>query len=241
MKGLDIKGALTKKIGPFPGFVWAGIAGVGIYLFIRARGSSSTQGGTPVATQMTTTYDNATGLVGPQGPPGSAGPPGPRGLPWPFPRPQPAPGPPPAQPPAPAPGKQHRIHVVQSGDTLWGIAQTYLGNGSRWPEIYALSHFRSGNPNLIYPGEIAVLPLDATGGPGLGGPKSIGSRRKSLWHNAGGHSDLKRDPAFPQYVRAVGGPAAHRSEVHRVAAMAGVHPARLLALNPHYTGRIRIA
>lgn len=56
----------------------------------------------------------------------------------------------------PAPTGQ--THTVVPGDTLWGIAQTYLGDGTRYPEIFALSNFRSGNPNLIFPGEIAVIP-----------------------------------------------------------------------------------
>lgn len=60
--------------------------------------------------------------------------------------------------PTPAPAPSGRTHTVVAGDTLWGIAQTYLGDGTRYPEIFALSNFRSGNPNLIFPGEIAVLP-----------------------------------------------------------------------------------
>lgn len=234
---MDIKATLVKKYGPFPGYVWAGIAGVGIILAhnVLGIGKSKTTAtpGTPASGVNTTTYF---GNPGRPGPPGAAGPPGPAGPPAVLPPPV-SPGS--AAPPKPSP--QHRIHVVQHGDTLWGIASTYLGSGARWPEIWALSHFRSGNPNLIYPGEIAVLPLDATGGPGLGGPKSIGSRSKSMWHNGGAHPGLRRDPAFPQYVRAVGGPRGHVAEVHRVAAAAGVHPARLLALNPFHTGRIRIA
>lgn len=217
--------------------MWAGIVGVGIIIGHNVLGIGKSS-----STAATITPGNAAGPAtyvnpGQQGPPGRQGPPGPSGIPV---LPPPAVRPPVSQSP-PKPTPQHRIHTVQSGDTLWGIAQTYLGNGSRWPEIYALSHFRSGNPNLIYPGEIAVLPLDATGGPGLGGPKSIGSRSKVLWHNGGAHPALRRDPAFPQYVRAVGGPAGHVAEVHRVAAASGVHPGRLLALNPFHTGRIRIA
>lgn len=233
---MDIKATLVKKYGPFPGYVWAGIVGVGIIIGHNVLGigkSSSTAAlTTPASAAGPSTFVNP----GRAGQPGPAGPPGPSGPPAILPPPI-SPGS--AAPPKPAP--QHRIHVVQHGDTLWGIAQTYLGNGSRWPEIWALSHFRSGNPNLIYPGEIAVLPADATGGAGLGGPKSIGSRSRSMWHNGGAHPALRRDPAFPQYVRAVGGPAGHVAEVHRVAAASGVHPGRLLALNPFHTGRIRIA
>lgn len=62
----------------------------------------------------------------------------------------------PSAPSAPAvPGNTHE---VVPGDTLWGIAQAYYGDGTRYMEIFNASSFRSGNPNLIFPGEIAVIP-----------------------------------------------------------------------------------
>lgn len=61
----------------------------------------------------------------------------------------------PAPAPAPAGGTQH---VVVPGDTLWGISERYLGNGARYMEIFNASNFRSGNPSLIFPGEIAIIP-----------------------------------------------------------------------------------
>ena len=60
--------------------------------------------------------------------------------------------------PAPAPAGGSRQHVVVPGDTLWDISAAYLGDGSRYMEIFNLSNFSSGNPNLIYPGEIAIIP-----------------------------------------------------------------------------------
>lgn len=61
----------------------------------------------------------------------------------------------PAPAPAPAGGTQH---VVVPGDTLWGISERYLGNGARYMEIFNASNFRSGNPSLIFPGEVAIIP-----------------------------------------------------------------------------------
>ena len=49
-------------------------------------------------------------------------------------------------------------HVVVPGDTLWDISAAYLGDGSRYMEIFNASNFSSGNPALIYPGEIAIIP-----------------------------------------------------------------------------------
>lgn len=64
----------------------------------------------------------------------------------------------PAPAPAPAPSGSGTQHVVVPGDTLWDISARYLGDGSRYMEIFNNSNFSSGNPSLIYPGEIAIIP-----------------------------------------------------------------------------------
>ena len=59
-------------------------------------------------------------------------------------------------------------------DTMWGIAERYLGDGMRYKEIVRLNKGGSHsptiatlkNPDLIYPGWILKLPADAEG-PGL--------------------------------------------------------------------------
>ena len=54
---------------------------------------------------------------------------------------------------------QGKIYTVVSGDSLWKIAATQLGSGSRWNEIYNLNKsVIGGNPNLIYPGQVFTLP-----------------------------------------------------------------------------------
>lgn len=61
--------------------------------------------------------------------------------------------------PAPvAPSNSARTREIVSGDTLWQIATEEYGDGTRYMEIFNASSFRSGNPNLIFPGEIAVIP-----------------------------------------------------------------------------------
>lgn len=54
-----------------------------------------------------------------------------------------------------------KIYTVVQGDNLWKIAQKYLGDGSRWQEIYTYNNNKSiigGNPNLILPGMELSIP-----------------------------------------------------------------------------------
>ena len=49
-------------------------------------------------------------------------------------------------------------YEVVKGDCLWNIAKKYLGDGSRWGEIYELNKGQISNPSLIYVGQQLVLP-----------------------------------------------------------------------------------
>ena len=49
-------------------------------------------------------------------------------------------------------------YTVKAGDCLWNIAKKYLGDGSRYKEIYNLNKDKITNPNLIYPGQVLVMP-----------------------------------------------------------------------------------
>lgn len=57
-------------------------------------------------------------------------------------------------------------YTVVSGDSLWAIAQRLLGDGSRYPELYAANistiegqNSGTGNPQYtIYPGQVFTLP-----------------------------------------------------------------------------------
>lgn len=52
------------------------------------------------------------------------------------------------------PSEKFVKYTVVSGDSLSKIAKRILGNGNRWPEIYALNKKVIGsNPDLIYPGQ----------------------------------------------------------------------------------------
>lgn len=54
-----------------------------------------------------------------------------------------------------------KTYTVVEGDSLWKIAQKYLGDGSRWNDIYTYNNNRSiigGNPNLIKAGQVLSIP-----------------------------------------------------------------------------------
>lgn len=69
------------------------------------------------------------------------------------------------------------IHIVAHGDTLWKIAEKYLGDGTRWPEIWELNKatiererriasFKNlSGPDLIYAGIQLRLPASETKNP----------------------------------------------------------------------------
>jgi nucleoid-associated protein YgaU len=54
------------------------------------------------------------------------------------------------------PEPSQRTYTVVPGDTLWGIAVLFYGDGTRYPEIAAYNGIE--NPNLIFPGQTFIIP-----------------------------------------------------------------------------------
>jgi nucleoid-associated protein YgaU len=62
--------------------------------------------------------------------------------------------------------KQAQVHAeseewtytVKPGDTLSHIALHFYGKAGRWPEIAAANKDKVPNPNLIYPGQVLIIP-----------------------------------------------------------------------------------
>lgn len=55
----------------------------------------------------------------------------------------------------------YREHVVQSGDTLWAIAEANYGNGNEFSRIVRANPNQISDPNLIFPGQVLKIPIGA--------------------------------------------------------------------------------
>lgn len=51
-----------------------------------------------------------------------------------------------------------KTYTVKKGDTLWGIAKKYYGNGAKYTQIYNANKSKIKNPNLIYVGQVFTIP-----------------------------------------------------------------------------------
>ncbi len=49
-------------------------------------------------------------------------------------------------------------YTVVQGDSLWQIAEAYLGDPYRWPELYQQNSHQISHPDLIYPDQVLTLP-----------------------------------------------------------------------------------
>lgn len=94
-------------------------------------------------------------------------------------------------------GRQGRLHTVASGDTLWDIADAYLGTPWVWPSVWHENDESIANPHVIQPGDLLwitsnemrrVTPQEAT--ELLAGASNAQA--------AAAPADLTDDPAFDE-------------------------------------------
>jgi LysM domain len=48
--------------------------------------------------------------------------------------------------------------LVATGHTLWALSQSYYGDPTRYPAIYEANRAQIHNPNVIFPGQVFVVP-----------------------------------------------------------------------------------
>ena len=53
---------------------------------------------------------------------------------------------------------QASSYTVVKGDTLWAIAKRLYGDGAQYTKIYEANKDMVSNPNLIYPGQVLIIP-----------------------------------------------------------------------------------
>jgi nucleoid-associated protein YgaU len=61
-----------------------------------------------------------------------------------------------------AEGFELAVQTVQPGNTLWAIARDRYGDGILYMQVFEANRDRIRNPDLIYPGQIFLLPEDAS-------------------------------------------------------------------------------
>lgn len=76
---------------------------------------------------------------------------------------------------APPEGKSPTVeHTVSRGDTLWSLAETHLGDGSRYSEIVELNPKALGDdPGFLTPGTVLIVPTTSTEGVDRAGTKIV--------------------------------------------------------------------
>ncbi|QNM83228.1 peptidoglycan-binding protein LysM [Sphingomonas sabuli] len=57
---------------------------------------------------------------------------------------------------------QPKIHEVQSGETLSAIAKQYYGDPNAYNKIFEANKPMLKDPDEIYPGQVLIIPEDAT-------------------------------------------------------------------------------
>ncbi len=72
----------------------------------------------------------------------------------------------PAQSSAPSPAdavvESVQTKRVATGHTLWALSKTYYGDPTHYPVIYDANRAQIRNPNVIYPGQVFVVPKSDT-------------------------------------------------------------------------------
>lgn len=225
----DLTGALQARLGPAPVWMWLAAGGLGFWLITRSGLLGGKKSTIPITAPPSGTV-----------PPGFA----------PF-----SSGPQPAAPPKTpnvtlsglygvvwlhsVPGTAGVVAVLSNGTRLPSAGSPVAGDsytqGTLTSNLWQPVQY-SGTTAYAWAPEAQSIPgggagYDSVGGGRVAAGRSPTRRSDTHWSWAG-HPLLKQQADYPHYV--VGGQGG--SSVHGVARSAGLHPARLMAANPHLHG-----
>lgn len=108
-----------------------------------------------------------------------------------------------------------QTHTVRKGDTLWDLAQTYLGDPFRWPEIYRLNTATVQDPNLIYPDQVLIISGEAAPTPGTPPDSAMAADTSAAARDAvaaapGDTTAMGQEPVYVQKPMTIFNPARYR-------------------------------
>jgi nucleoid-associated protein YgaU len=149
LNGSNVADAKTQPDGRWSLTIKSGMTPGGYMM----RADETNPGDTTVVASADTPFDYPA-------PPGSAGTPAPAATTAPAIAPAAAAASAGQPPPPSADAVVDRVQtaLVRPGHTLWALSQNYYGDPTRYPVIYEANKWEIHNPNLIYPGEVFVVP-----------------------------------------------------------------------------------
>jgi hypothetical protein len=225
----EVTGLLTKKIGPFPGYVWAVVVG-GVAFFVLPKLTGGTTAGKTSAATDTTGAAMTSGYQQ-----GFA-----QGAQY-YPGPQSSPAGQSSQQRSDlvAGWYQKYLHRAGSPGEIQNWVNQFDAHGAGWVEGAI-----ANSPEGQHPGSTSTAGRADGAPPGI--PQSGGAGRsnsissRSADQHAYFHPAMMARVRYAHFVRGFGG-AGYAEQVHQTAHSAAIHPARLQALNATPSGLIRIA
>jgi nucleoid-associated protein YgaU len=108
---------------------------------------------------------------------------------------------PPVNPSTRVPSREFQQLQVRPGDSLWGMARRYLGDGARWQELLSLNPDLATHPDSLATGSTVIVPAAAVSRTVRGSPLTITVQHgDSLWSLARAH--LGRGSDWPRLAHA---------------------------------------
>lgn len=87
------------------------------------------------------------------------------------------------------------VHIITQGDTLWGLAETFYGNGYLWPQLWEHNTYIL-DAHWIYPGDPLLVVREGVTDTVVTGETAVSSEDGSIaWSDEGGEFDFDAEDA----------------------------------------------